>query len=158
MADAPGDPVGFPWTTVGSPTPWESSGFTWPLVLDDSSQTADTLIAVVALQGASDSGRCHVDSDGASDGVPWIPLLDSCGCHWSPIVRFLRTRMDSSGLSRVPSDCSGVPWASCGRGGNIYFSADGVRGNAVGAAGERYPIVGHPLGRTETPKKLNRFE
>ena len=40
--------MGFPWTTVGSPTPWESSGFTWTLVRDDSSQTDDTLIAVLA--------------------------------------------------------------------------------------------------------------
>ena len=38
------------------------------------------------------------------------------------------------------------------------FFGGGVRGNAVGAAGERSPIVGHPLGRTETPKNLNRFE
>ena len=72
--------------------------------------------------------------------------------------RFRRTRVDPPGRSRVPSDCSGVPWASCGRGRDYLFFGAGVRGNAVGAAGERYPIVGHPLGRTETPKNLNRFE
>ena len=102
---------------------------------------------IISSKGSvSRGGPTHQGTDiPPSSSSPWIPM-DS---HGIPIA--------SSGFTLSPIaslDSFGLP----GERRVIFIFRWRVRGNAVGAAGVRYPIVGDPLGRTENSKKLNHFE